>query len=74
VRGRATYLAEWRRLTRGGASELVFKGEIQRREKKGGKSGGRKASSRGRPRKTMRTASSSLQLEPERALGRQRWG
>lgn len=33
---------------------MVFKGEIQRREKKGGKSGSRKASSRGRPRKTMR--------------------
>lgn len=49
VRGRATYLAEWGRLTRGGASELVFKDEIQRREKKGGKSASRKAPSRGRP-------------------------
>lgn len=59
--GRAAYLAEWRGLTRGGASELVFKDEIQRREKKGGKSARRKASGRGRPQKTMRTAGSSVQ-------------
>ena len=49
VRGRATYLAKRRRPTRGGASELAFKDEILRREKKGGKSASRKAPSRGRP-------------------------